>query len=111
MNYLTHDLELVAVVFVLKIWRHYLFGSRFEVYRDHKSMKYLLNQKELNMRKRRWLEFLKDFDFGLSYHPSKANVIVDALIHKTLHMSMLISRELKLIEEFKYSSLVCEVML
>ena len=60
----THDLELVVVVFVLKIWRHYLFGSRFEVYRDHKSLKYLFDQKELNMRQRRWLKFLKDCDFG-----------------------------------------------
>ena len=62
-NYRTHDLELAAVVFVLKIWRHYLFGSRFEVFSDHKSLKYLFDQKELNMRQRRWLEFLKDYGF------------------------------------------------
>jgi hypothetical protein len=68
-NYPTHDLELAAVVFVLKVWRHYLFGSRFEVFSDHKSLKYLFDQKELNMRQRRWLEFLKDYDFELSYHP------------------------------------------
>ena len=59
-NYPTHDLELAAVVFVLKIWRHYLYGSRFEVFSDHKSLKYLFDQKELNMRQRRWLELLKD---------------------------------------------------
>ena len=64
-NYLTHDLEFAAVVFVLKIWRHYLYGSRFEVFNDHKSLKYLFDQKELNMRQRRWLEFLKDYDFQL----------------------------------------------
>ncbi|KAI5396664.1 hypothetical protein KIW84_062758 [Lathyrus oleraceus] len=68
-NYPTHDLELAAVVFVLKLWRHYLYGSRFEVFSDHKSLKYLFDQKELNMRQRRWLEFLKDYDFGLNYHP------------------------------------------
>jgi hypothetical protein len=65
-NYPTHDLELAAVVFALKVWRHYLYGSRFEVFSDHKSLKYLFDQKELNMRQRRWLEFLKDYDFGLS---------------------------------------------
>ncbi|GAU50683.1 hypothetical protein TSUD_410390 [Trifolium subterraneum] len=79
-NYPTHDLELAAVVFALKVWRHYLYGSRFEVFSDHKSLKYLFDQKELNMRQRRWLEFLKDYDFELSYHPGKANVVADALI-------------------------------
>ena len=78
-NYPTHDLELAAVVFVLKIWRHYLYGSRFEVFSDHKSLKYLFDQKELNMRQRRWLELLKDYDFSLNYHPGKANMVVDAL--------------------------------
>ncbi|RDX69439.1 Retrovirus-related Pol polyprotein from transposon 17.6, partial [Mucuna pruriens] len=68
-NYPTHDLELAAVVFTLKIWRHYLYGSKFEVFSDHKSLRYLFDQKELNMRQRRWLEFLKDYDFDLSYHP------------------------------------------
>jgi len=86
-NYPTQDLELAAVVFVLKIWRHYLYGSRIEVFSDHKSLKYLFDQKELNMRQRRWLEFLKDFDFQLSYHPGKANVVADALSRKSLHMS------------------------
>ena len=70
-NYPTHDLELVVVVFVVKLWRHYLFGSIFDVFSDHKSLKYLFDQKELNMRQRRWLEFLKDCDFCLNYHPSK----------------------------------------
>nr|KYP76432.1 Retrovirus-related Pol polyprotein from transposon 17.6 [Cajanus cajan] len=64
-NYHTHDLELVAVVFALKSWRHYLYGARFSVFSDHKSLKYLFDQKELNMRQRRWMEFLKDFDFQL----------------------------------------------
>ncbi|RDX94751.1 Retrovirus-related Pol polyprotein from transposon 17.6, partial [Mucuna pruriens] len=67
-NYPTHDLELAAVVFILKIWRHYLYGSKFEVFSDYKNLKYLFDQKELNTRQRRWLEFLKDYDFELSYH-------------------------------------------
>lgn len=70
-NYPMRDLELAAVVFVLEIWRHCLFGSKFEVFNDHKSLKYLLDQKELNMIQKRWLEFLKDYDFGLSYHSGK----------------------------------------
>ena len=65
-NYPIHDLELVAVVFALKMWRNYLFCSKFEVFSDHKCLKYLFSQKELNMRQRRWLEFLKDYDFELS---------------------------------------------
>ena len=108
-NYPTHDLELAAVVFVLKMWRHYLYGSRFEVFSDHKSLKYLFDQKELNMRQRRWLELLKDFDFELSYHPGKVNVVDDALSRKTLHMSALMVKELELIEQFRDLSLVCEV--
>ncbi|GAU34562.1 hypothetical protein TSUD_29080 [Trifolium subterraneum] len=108
-NYPTHDLELAAVVFALKVWRHYLYGSRFEVFSDHKSLKYLFDQKELNMRQRRWLEFLKDYDFELSYHPGKANVVANALSRKSLHMSSLMAKELDLIEEFRDLSLVCEV--
>ena len=90
--YPTHDRELVVVVFVLEIWRHYLFGSRFEVFSDHKSLKYLFDQKELNMRQRRWLELLKDYDFGLNYHPGKANVVANALSRKMLHMSTMMVR-------------------
>jgi hypothetical protein len=89
-NYPTHDLELAAIVFVLKVWRHYLYGSRIEGFSDHKSLKYLFDQKELNMRQRRWLEFLKGYDFELNYHPGKANVVADALSMKLLHMSSLI---------------------
>ena len=78
-NYPTHDLELVVIVSALKIWRHYLFSSRFEVFSDHKSLKYLFDQNELNMRQRTWLELSKDCDFSLNYHPGKANVEADAL--------------------------------
>lgn len=108
-NYPTHDLELAAVVFVLKIWRHYLYGSRFKVFSDHKSLKYLFDQKELKMRQRRWLELLKDYDFGLNYHLGKANVVADALSRKTLHLSAMMVKEMELLEQFRDLSLVCEV--
>jgi len=108
-NYPTHHLELAAVVFVLKIWRHYLYGSRFEVFSDHKSLKYLFDQKELNMRQRRWLELLKDYDFGLNYHPGKANVVADALSRKTLHMSAMMPKDFELLEQFRDLRLVCEM--
>jgi len=81
-NYPTHDLELGAVVFALKIWRHYLYGIRCEVFSDHKSLKYIYTQKELNLRQRRWLEFLCDYTFDLQYHAGKANVVADALSRK-----------------------------
>jgi len=100
-NYPTHDLELAAVVFALKIWRHYLYGAQFQVFSDHKSLKYLFDQKELNMRQRRWMEFLKDFDFELLYHPGKANVVADALSRKTVHASYMMVKELELVEQFR----------
>ncbi|GKV06387.1 hypothetical protein SLEP1_g18287 [Rubroshorea leprosula] len=82
-NYPTHDLELAAVVFALKIWRHYLYGETCEIFTDHKSLKYIFTQKELNMRQRRWLELLKDYDLTISYHPGKANKVADALSRKS----------------------------
>nr|GEU46254.1 putative reverse transcriptase domain-containing protein [Tanacetum cinerariifolium] len=81
-NYTTHDLELEAVVFALKMWRHYLYDTKCVVFTDHKSLQYILDQKELNMRKRRWLELLSDYDCELRYHPGKANVVADALSRK-----------------------------
>ena len=81
-NYPTHDLELGAIVFALAKWRHYLYGTTFEIFTDHKSLKYLFTQKELNMRQRRWMEFLEDYDCKISYHPGKANVVADALSRK-----------------------------
>ncbi|GJS77589.1 putative reverse transcriptase domain-containing protein [Tanacetum coccineum] len=81
-NYTTHDLELGSVVFALKIWRHYLYGTRCTVFTDHKSLQHILDQKELNMRQRRWLELLRDYDYDIRYHPGKANVVADALSHK-----------------------------
>ncbi|GJV28848.1 putative reverse transcriptase domain-containing protein [Tanacetum coccineum] len=76
-NYTTHDLELGAVVFALKIWRHYLYGTKCTVFTDHKSLQHILDQKELNMRQRRWLELLSDYDCEIRYHPGKANVVAD----------------------------------
>ncbi|GJX01521.1 putative reverse transcriptase domain-containing protein [Tanacetum coccineum] len=81
-NYTTHDLELRSVVFALKIWRHYLYGTKCTVFTDHKSLQHILDQKELNMRQRRWLELLSDYDCDIRYHPRKANVVADALSHK-----------------------------
>ncbi|GKA93962.1 reverse transcriptase domain-containing protein [Tanacetum coccineum] len=81
-NYTTHDLELGAVVFALKIWRHYLYGTKCVVFTDHKSLQHILNQKELNMRQRRWIELLSDYDCEIRYHSGKANVIADALSQK-----------------------------
>ena len=78
-NYPTHDLELAAVVFALKIWRYYLYGVTSEIFIDHKSQKYLFTQKEPNMRQRRRLELIKDYDILIQYHPNKANVVSDAL--------------------------------
>jgi hypothetical protein len=78
-NYPTHDLELAAVVFALKSWRHYLYGETCDIYADHKSLKYIFIQKGLNMRQRRWLELIKDYDLTIQYHPRKANVVADAL--------------------------------
>ncbi|KAI3753681.1 hypothetical protein L2E82_25742 [Cichorium intybus] len=80
--YPVHDLELAAVIFALKIWRHYLYGVRFQIYTDHKSLKYLFDQKELNMRQVRWMDLLKDYDCEILYHPGKANVVADALSRK-----------------------------
>ncbi|GKD79951.1 putative reverse transcriptase domain-containing protein [Tanacetum coccineum] len=81
-NYTTHDLELGAVVFALKIWRHYLYGTKCMVFINHKSLQHILNQKELNMRQRRWLKLISDYDCEIRYHPRKANVVADALRKK-----------------------------
>jgi hypothetical protein len=78
-KYPTHDLELVAVVHALKIWRHYLLGNVCHIYIDHKSLKYIFTQPELNMRQKRWLELIKDYNLEVYYHSGKANVVVDAL--------------------------------
>ncbi|GJZ08074.1 putative reverse transcriptase domain-containing protein [Tanacetum coccineum] len=81
-NYTTHDLELGTVVFALKIWRHYLYGTKSVIYTNHKSLQHIFSQKELNMRQRRWIELFSDYDCEIRYHPGKANVVADALSRK-----------------------------
>jgi hypothetical protein len=78
-NYPVHDLELVAVVFALRVWRHYLYGSQVQIVMNHKSLKYLMSQKEFNVRQRRWVELIQDYDCVIDYHLGKANVVTDAL--------------------------------
>ena len=92
-------MELAAVVFALKIWHHYLYGEEFEVYSDHKSQKYIFTQRDLNMRQRRWMEFLEDYDFTLHYHPDKVNVVADALNWKSRGaFSKIASREWRMLK-------------
>jgi hypothetical protein len=81
-HYPTHDLELLAIVHALKVWRQYLLGNLVHIYTDHKSLRYLFTQPDLNMRQRRWLELIKDYGLKVHYHPRKANVVADALSHK-----------------------------
>ncbi|KAL5775879.1 hypothetical protein ACOSP7_013436 [Xanthoceras sorbifolium] len=95
-NYPTHDLELAAIVFALKIWRHYLYGEKCYVYTDHKSLKYLPTQRELNLRQRRWMELIKDYDCVIDYHPGKANVVADALSRKSLYALRAMNAQLRL---------------
>jgi hypothetical protein len=91
-KYPTHDLELAVVVHALNIWRHYIIRKRCEVYSDHKSLKYIFTQPNLNLRQLRWLELIKDYDLGINYHPGKANVVADALSRRT-HLNMLATRK------------------
>ena len=92
-------MELAAVVFALKIWRHYLYGEEFEVYSDHKNLKYIFMQRDLNMRQRGWMEFLKDYDFTLHYQPGKANVVADGLSRKSWGtLASIASREWRMLE-------------
>ena len=98
-NYATHDLELVAVVHALKTWRHYLLGKRCEINTDHKSLKYIFTQRELNMRQRRWLELIKDYDLSIQYHPCKANVVADALSQKAGSLNVTLKEMLPVLYE------------
>ena len=82
-SYPSHDMELVAVVLALKVWLYYLYDEQFKVFSDHKSLKYILPQWDLNMRQCRWMEYLEDYDITLNYHPGKTNVVADALSRKS----------------------------
>jgi hypothetical protein len=86
----TYDLEVLAVVHALKVWRNYLLGNLVHIYTDHKSLKYLFTQPDLNMRQRRWLELIKDYELEVHYHSGKANVVVDALSckHRCKHLTI-----------------------
>ncbi|KAA0056178.1 DNA/RNA polymerases superfamily protein [Cucumis melo var. makuwa] len=106
-NYPTHDFELAAVVLALKIWRHYLFWEKCHIFTDHKSLKYIFDQKELNLRQRRWLELIKDYDCTIEYHPGKANVVADALSRKSrLPKSALCGIRVALLNELRGSKAV-----
>jgi hypothetical protein len=87
-NYATHDLVLAVIVFALKKWLHYLYGAVFVIFTDHKSLKYIFTQKDLNMYQRRWMEFLEDFHCQIKYHPGKANVVADALSQKVRNSAL-----------------------
>ena len=101
-NYPTHDLELAPVVFALNIWRHYLYGVSCVIHTDHKSLKYIFTQKELNMRQRRWLELIKDYDLTMQYHPGKANVVADALSRKSEgSLATIITHQVRLMRELE----------
>jgi hypothetical protein len=105
-NYPIHDLELAAVVHALKTWRHYLYGQKCDVYIDHKSLKYIFTQSELNMRQRRWLLLIKDYELEIHYHPGKVNVVADALSRKS-QVNIMVARPMpyELAKEFDRLSL------
>jgi hypothetical protein len=112
-NYPTHDLELAAVVHALKIWRHYLIGHRCEIYNDHKSLKYIFTQTNLNQRQRRWLKLIKDCNIGINYHPGKANIIADALSRRKYYNAMFarqMRQELRRETEYLNLSLVNDLI-
>ena len=94
-----HDLELAAIVFALKIWRHYLYGEKCFIYTDHKSLKYLSSQRELNLRQRRWMELIKDYDYVIVYHLGKANVVADALSRKLVQMLQALNAHFSLLDD------------
>ena len=98
-NYPTRDMELAAIVFALKIWRHYLYGKKCFIYTDHKSLKYLPSQRELNLRQRRWMELIKDYDCMIDYHSGKANVVADALSRKSVQTLQALNAHLSLTDD------------
>jgi hypothetical protein len=102
LNYPTHDLELAAVVHALMIWRHYIMGNKCQVYTDHKSLKHIFTQKDLNLRQRRWLELIKDYDLEIHYHPGTANLVADALSRKEhVHSAIVAQLPDEIVEDFR----------
>ena len=100
-------MELAAIVFALKIWRHYLYGEKCFIYTNHKSLKYLPSQRELNLRQRRWMELIKVYDCMIDYHPGKANVVADALSRKSVQMLQALNAHLSLTKD---SEIVAELI-
>ena len=98
-NYPTHDLELAAIVLALKIWRHYLYGEKCFIYTDHKSLKYLPSQRELNLRQRRRMELIKDYDCVIDYHPGKASVVADALSRKSIQTLRVLNAHFSVLDD------------
>ena len=117
MNYPTHDLELLAVVHALKLWRHYLLGRTFELQTDHKSLKWIFTQPDLNMRQRQWVQLLHEYDFTIEYKASKQNVVADALSRKstltsiTVYQSLLTDEVIKFMADDVYFDKICKTML
>ena len=98
----THDLELATIMFALKTWRHYLYGEKCFIYTDHKSLKYLPSQRELNLRQRRWMELIKDYDCMIDYHLGKANVVADAMRRKSVQTLRALNAHLSLSETVQW---------
>ena len=92
-------MELAAIVFTLKIWRHYLYREKFFIYTDHKSLKYLPSQRELNLRQHRWMELIKYYDYVIDYHLGKANVVADALSRKSIHKLRVLNAHLSVLDD------------
>jgi hypothetical protein len=109
-NYLTHDLELAVVVHALKIWRHYLMEKRCELYTNHKSLKYIFIQSDLNLRQRRWLKLIKNYDLEINYHPERANMVADALSQR-YHANHLVVKSIpsELCDEFTKLMIVANI--
>lgn len=102
-NYSTHNLELVIVMFILKIWRYYLYGVTYQIFTNHKSFKYLFTQQELSLRQRQQMKLLKDYDYTIEYHLDRANVMVDTLSRKTIYYPLLFAlREIRVILDIDY---------
>jgi hypothetical protein len=102
LNYPTHDLELVVVVHALKVWRHYVMGTKCQVYTDHKSLKYIFTQNDLNLRQHRWFKLIKDYDMEIHYHSGKVNLVADALSRKEhVHVAIVAQLPDELVEEFR----------